>query len=93
QVTVEHYFIASMFPFWSGGRIIHDPNFTAYSNPEAIPETTTEAPKTTTEAPETTTETPQVSEFSLPFKFELLLPVIVGVPMLLFVGKRQKRNG
>lgn len=90
HVTLEHYFVASMFPFWSGGRIIHDPNFTAYSNPEAVPETTTEAPKTTTKAPETTTETPLVSESSLPFKFELLLSTIVGVPILLFGAKRRK---
>jgi len=92
QVTLEHYFVASMFPFWSGGRIIHDPNFTAYSNPEAVPETTTEAPKTTTKAPETTTETPLVSESSLPFKFELLLSTIVGASILLFGANRRKKR-
>lgn len=84
QITAEHYFIATQFPAWSGGHIIHDPNFTAYSNPEAVP------PETTSEAPETTSEKPQVSEFSLPFEFELLLSTIVGVPILLLRAKRQK---
>ncbi|MFQ5821328.1 MAG: hypothetical protein ACE5I5_15185 [Candidatus Heimdallarchaeota archaeon] len=92
QITAEHYFIATQFPAWSGGHIIHDPNFTAYSNPEVVPETTTEAPKTTTKAPETTTETPLVSESSLPFKLELLLSTIVGVPILLFGAKHRKKR-
>ena len=84
QITAEHYFIATQFPAWSGGHIIHDPNFTAYSNPEAVP------PETTSEAPETTSEEPQVSEFSLPIEFELLLSTIVGVPILLLRAKRRK---
>jgi len=87
KISAEHYFIATQFPAWSGGRIIHDPSFTAYSNPEVIPKTTTtEAPKTTTtEAPKTTTT---VIEFTIP---ELLLTTTLILPILLLGFKRRKK--
>ncbi len=71
QITAEHYFLATQFPAWSGGRIIHDPNFTAYSNPEAGTVTSTE-PQTTSDEPMTTSTTePQVSEFTSYLQVEL----------------------
>jgi len=81
-ITAERYFIATQFPIWSGGRIIHDPHFTAYSKPEGAPE------PTTTEEPLTTSETSVVKEFPWALRLELLLPVLVGLSIL---RRRSKR--